>query len=269
MKLWMAGLTAFVFLVAPGPKSHASLTIDPGFNLFHTVSDTFFFFDAPVPNPQFVDFEGVNLDFFDFQDGNGLVNVFNTDTIIERLQPANLGGGSDTIYIELVALSLVSVAPVDLGFGAGFEDIFIVLNTSSPSLQSTMTITNTGEGQPHGTFDSTLNFSFDVTGSVGGFYATLEKTITATNQDWQHEPTGSLQIDRVNHLLNTGAKFPPDETNDFWPIDLVIHEDGTDTAIHTAEAANVPEPTALIVWSLLGLLGLTCYGCRSKLKLAA
>ena len=257
MKLWMAGLTAFVFLVAPGPKSHASLTIDPGFNLFHTVSDTFFFFDAPVPNPQFVDFEGDPLDFFDFGDGKGLVNVFNTDTIIERLQPpANLG---DTIYIELVALSLVSVAPVDLGFGAGFEDIFIVLNTSSPRFQSTMIITDTGEGQPHGTFDSTLNFSFDATGSVGGFYATLEKTIIATGQDWQHVPTGSLLIDGVNHLLNTS-----DETNDFWPIDLVIHEDGTDTAIHTAEAANVPEPTALIVWSLLGLSAVVVKGRRNR-----
>ena len=66
---------------------------------------------------------------------------------------------------------------MDLGFGAGFEDLHIDLNTSSPSSQSTMTITDTGEGQPHGTFDSTLNFSFDVTGSVGGFYATIEKTV--------------------------------------------------------------------------------------------
>jgi len=229
-------------------NAQATTTIDPGFNLFHTRPDTFFFFGPPVPNPQFVNFEGVPLDLFDFGDGNGLVFVGDTDTIVERLQPANLGP-SDTIDIELVALQLVSTGPVDLGFGAGFEDIFIDLNTSSPSFQSTMTITDTSEGQPHGTFDSTLNFSFDVTGSVGGFYATLEKTITATDQDWQHEPTGSMLIDGINHRLNT-----LDETNDFWPIDFVIHDDGTGTAIHTARAANFPEPSSLTLLALGGLM---------------
>ena len=66
------------------------------------------------------------------------------DTIVERITFADLSGGSATIDIELVSLSLVSVSPVDLGFGAGFEDIFITLNTTSPSLQSTMTIFDTG-----------------------------------------------------------------------------------------------------------------------------
>lgn len=104
-----------------------------------------------------------------------------------------------------------------------------------------MTIFDTGEGQPHGTFDSILNFSFDVTGSVGGFYATLEKTLTATDQDWQHEPTASLLIGGINHLLN-GL----DETNDFWADGLVLHDDGTGTAIHTAKAA--PEPGTVLLF---------------------
>ncbi len=226
----------------------ATTIINPGFNLFHTEPGSSFFFGNPVPNTQFVDFEGDPFGIFDFGDGNGLVFVSDTDTIVERIQPANLGGGSDTIDIEIVALQLVSIAPVDLGFGAGFEDIFIGLNTSSPSFQSTMTITDTGEGQPHGAFDSTLNFSFDVTGSIGGFYATLEKTITATNQDWQHEPTGSLLIGGINHLLNTF-----DETNDFWPDGLVIHDDGTDTAIHKTRATPEPTSLALLVVGGLGI----------------
>ncbi len=242
MVLCMAAV--FVVTACPG-VSRASPIIAPGFNLFHTEPGSNFFFGPPVPNPQFVDFEGDPFDFFDFGDGNGLVPVGNTDTIVERLQPANLAP-LDTIDIEIVALSLVSVAPVDLGFGAGFEDIHVDLNTSSPSFQSTMTIMDTGEGEPHGTFDSTLNFSFDVTGSVGGFYATIEKTITATNQDWQHAPTGPLLIGGINHLLNT-----LDETNDFWPGGLVIHDDGTGTAIHQTKAAS-PEPGTL---ALLGLGG--------------
>ena len=47
------------------------------------------------------------------------------------LLPRAFLGSMDTIDIELVALSLVSVGPVDLGFGAGFEELFITLNTSS------------------------------------------------------------------------------------------------------------------------------------------
>ncbi|MCH7752998.1 MAG: PEP-CTERM sorting domain-containing protein [Planctomycetes bacterium] len=185
---------------------------------------------------------------FDFGDGNGLVDVGDTDTIVERLQPADLGGGSDTIDIEIVALSLVSVDPVDLGFGAGFEDLFIELNTSSPSVQSKMTITDTGEGEPHGTFDSTLNFSFDVTGSVGGYYATIEKIFTASNQDWQHAPVGTIVIDGINHLLN-GLN----ETNDFWPSGIVIHDDGSETATHKTKGAT-PEPSTLTLLALGGLM---------------
>ena len=236
-----------LFLAFTGASQSATI-IDPGFNLFETQPVSKFFFGPPVPNQQFVDFEGNQLGTFDFGDGNGPVNVGNTDTIVERKEEADIGGGSDTIDIELVALSLVSVAPVDLGFGAGFEDLFINLNTSSPSVQSKMTIFDTG------VFDSILNFSFDVTGSVGGFYATIEKTLEASNQNWQHEPNSELQIFGVNHLLNGF-----DETNDFWANGLVIHDDGSDTAIHSARMATIPLPAAfplfLGAFGFLGLLG--------------
>ncbi len=164
--------------------ARATTIILPGFTLFATNPTSFFTFDT-IPNPQVVNFEGVPVSPFDF--GSGLENIGITDTIIQRLVAADLtlGGGCglscDTIDIEIVALSLVSVVPVDLGFGAGFEDLFITLNTSSPSSQSTMSISDAGEGIPHGTFDSFLNFSFDVTGSIGGFYATIETDLTSSH----------------------------------------------------------------------------------------
>ncbi len=88
-----------------------------------------------------MDFEGVPLGIVDL--GSGPVVVGDADTIIERLQTADLSGGAAAI--DIVALSLQSVDPVDLGFGAGFEFITIELTTSSPSVQSTMNIQDSGE----------------------------------------------------------------------------------------------------------------------------
>lgn len=223
--------TALLSLTFAGVAG-ASTDIAPGYDLFKTEAGSTFFF-ATVPNPQFVDFEGVPFGSFDF--GGGPVPTDDTDTIVERIQLADLSGGPATIDIEIVALSLQSVDPVDFGFGAGFETIFITLNTSSPSTQSQMTIQSGGEGSPHGTFDSSLNLRFDVTGSVGGFYATVEKTIDATNETWQHAPTTLLQIPLVNHNLNGS-----DTSNDFWATGLVSHDDGAGTAIHNVVSAGPP-----------------------------
>ncbi len=225
--------------------ARATTIIQTGFDLFKTPPGSSFDFPT-VPNPQTVTFQGDPLGTFDF--GSGLVNVGQADTIVERLQDAGDGIlDSDTIDIEIVALSLVSVSPIDLGFGAGFEDLFITLNTSSPSLQSNMTINGLlTEGEPHGTFDSILNFSFDVTGGSGGFYATIEKTFTSDDNDWQHAPTGFPLIDDINHLLNT-----LDESNDFWPSGLVLHDTGGGQ--HSVIAAPEPGTAVLLGVGLVGL----------------
>jgi hypothetical protein len=229
---------------------HASTIVGAGYDLFATVPPAPFDF-ATVPNPQIVDFEGLPIGCFDF--GAGCEFVGGTDTIVERLTLADLGSGSDTIDIELVALSLVSIDPVDLGFGAGFEDLFVTLNTSSPSIQSTMTIFDAGEGSPHGTFDSELNFSFDVTGSVGGFYGTVEQVFNSFGTTWGHEhAAGAMLIDGVNHNLDGGGGHSHSE--DFQVLEI-LH-----TGPHPVEFAPIPEPSTAL---LMGL-GLAALGVRRR-----
>ena len=229
----------------PGVGKAAQIVHD-GFDLFRTVPPASFDFNT-VPNPQVVDFEGLPLGCFDF--GGGCVNTDVTDTIVERLDTTiDLDGGlSDIIDIEIVALSLVSIDPVDLGFGAGFEDLFITLNTSSPSFQSTMTIFDdfAAVAGREGIFDSELNFSFDVTGSVGGFYATIEQTFNSTGTEWTHDPQAfDFTIDGINHNLNAGS---PDQ-DFFLSAGEVLH-----TGPHPV--VNTPEPgTGLLLG--VGLLGL-------------
>ena len=254
-RIVVAAATIVVMSVAFTGVVRATPIIETGYNLFETTPGSTFYFGPPVPNQQFVSFDGNPLVLFDF--GDGPVDTGSTDTIIERKEVADLTSGSDTIDIEIVALSLKSVSPVDLGFGAGLEDIFIELNTSSSSVQSTMTIYDAGDVVPHGTFDSLLNFSFDVIGSIGGLYATLDKTITAINQEWSQGPTGTLVYDGVNHHLNS-----VDESNDFWAEGIVTHDDGAGTMIHRARSTNIPEPG---IFLLVGI-GLAGMAIRSRKK---
>jgi hypothetical protein len=220
----------------PG-SARAAAIIEDGWDLFVTQGGTFFDFGGAL-GLNVVDFEGDLLETFDF--GSGPVGVGHTDTIIHRIDPAGDGIlDNDTIDIEIVALSLISVDQFDLG--SGLENLLIGLNSD---LGSTMTISGLLHDpltDPHGTFDSTLHFNFDVTGTVSGFLTTLEKTFIATDQDWNHEPVGPVQISGVNYELNGAG----DLTRDFAPQGLVVHDTGGGKHV-----ASIPEPSTA---SLLGL----------------
>ena len=79
------------------------------------------------------------------------------DTVVQRLEPADVAepGSTDTVPIELVALSLVSVDPIQIHVGDTTE-LWDVSATHSDirSEQGQMTIRRTSE--QGGTFDSTL-----------------------------------------------------------------------------------------------------------------
>ena len=91
------------------------------------------------------------------------------DTLVRRLSDATLGdiGGttapSATIPIEIVALSLVSVQPIQVTYGGGNPSFFDVFVDLPPSTQSTGAMTISRTGAFSGTLMSTLPVNSRVT----------------------------------------------------------------------------------------------------------
>ena len=80
------------------------------------------------------------------------------DTVVTRLAPANLAPpfpATDTVPIELVALSLQSAAPIVVKVG-GATQVWDVTAEVSPSARSQGTMTVTQTSERGGTFDSQL-----------------------------------------------------------------------------------------------------------------
>ena len=73
----------------------AATTVAASFDLFETQAPGTDFDFTTVPNPQTVNFEGNPQGTFDF--AAGAIGVGDADTIVQRLDLADLGTGSDTI----------------------------------------------------------------------------------------------------------------------------------------------------------------------------
>ena len=217
------GVTAFfvsVALLTGGTGSVAWGTpIGPGFDLFETLPGTevnLSFIGGPV-----VPLEGVPFTFKGFQG----------DTVVRRLEgiaPFNHPGGVDTIDIELVALQLKSVAPVDISFLGGLftgvsADLWTTVNKGGiipgvpqpnalPPSTGTMTIRH--ELPNGGTFDSNQsvigNAMFVVPG--GDPNDPLDILLSAVapplpvasvNSEWEHHANGhqgNFVVKGINHI---------------------------------------------------------------------
>jgi hypothetical protein len=239
----VAGLGSLaVLLTAYASVALASSQLAPGYDLFFTRSGTEYNFMG-TGGLGLVEFEGNPLGSFDFGGSIGVESTGDVDTIVRRLATAN--GPSETIPIELVALSLRSIDLIDIGNGP--ETIFVVLNADQGD--SEMTIDFQAEGDPHGTFDSSLHFTFDVSGSVSGFIVTVEKTFVSNNEPWGHQAIGGIQIAGVNIFTNGS-----DTTEDFHPKGLVVEDNGNGKHVAALQMAIIPtlsEWGLILFWLLL------------------
>ena len=155
-----------------------------------------------------------------------------SDTAISRLEPAIIdeptvgGPASDTIDIEIVALSLLSVDPVEgTGMLSGsFFDVFVDLDPSTPST-GTMTInhelddrtgspidTMLGSQPKTGTWSTefTLNLIFtlvDVNAFLADIVIDAPPLVMIGSGDWTHGPDGEFLLGPIveEHVGGAGT----------------------------------------------------------------
>ncbi len=211
-------LALLMALVLSAPGRVLASEISPGFDLFTTPDGT-----------AFIDLSGAGLGIVDLV-GNPIPGEpGGADTIVERLTGLP-DGATGTIDIELVALSLVSMAPVVINFGGGarFFDIFLTLNDAQPSLGE-MTILTHDDAAGGGTFVSFFNVFFQIE-----FRDTASPfSVIQQGQEFVGEPS-------------TPNEWRHTENDDFVPVGTTHH-----TGPHP-ETVSVPEPTTLETGDLDG-----------------
>ena len=250
-------------------ESHASLVVNPGWDLLYTDSS------STVGYAPGQAFQGVPLGTYNFGGTIGSQNVGGADTILRQLSSASVitTPGSASIPIELVAMQLQSTVQINVN-DRGLDFYYITLQSArgGPASVGQMEINFAAEeGQPHGTFESSIDIFFDVRkGSLTGEIIMSDHFPMASVDvtSWQHAPTGPIAIDGINHNLN-GV----DTDTDFWPSTSLFLFEQNFSALHNWNASPVPEASTNIAIALLVSVALVsfwkdCFRVQLKRRLA-
>lgn len=252
--------------LALGVPARGNSTVAAGWDLFETVPAATTFMGVPL--------QGVPLGTFDFDNafgrGIGVQNVGMTDTIVQRLSDATVPStpGSATVPLQMVALQLETLVPVNLGLGTDFY--FITLQSARPTggTPSTGQMAITFANDLGGTFNSFFDVFFDLRkGSLTGPIAQSGDVILqAGGVPWTRTPPpGSLTINGVNHFLDGN-----DTNQDFWPLGVVTESGPNAMHVVINTPADTPLPTA--AWgglALLALVGLLSASHSTRRRTAA
>ncbi len=181
-------------------------------------------------------------------------NTGNADTIVERLTTAVLPavGASDTVPIELVALSLRGDATITVTFNGGQNPTeFDLTVVESPTLESVGTITINHEGADGGTWSADFTAIVDVTftevGNPGSVFVMADVSETQVclaefPGEWSHADPGLI----------------PDPCNpdpNFFVTVACIHQGPHPETVPAVAAIPAVSTWGMIVMTLLVLTG--------------
>jgi len=160
----------------------------------------------------------------------------NTDTIVQR-RTGLPDGGTGVIETEIVALSLMSIAPVNIM--GSFFDVFVTLD---PLMRSGGQVIVTGHGTGGGTFDSFFDVFTEITFTEVGnpmnrMVVPRQDQLTSMGSMWSHDPPPAYPQD---------PRYPP---GGFYPGPI----DHTGPHPHTDPASPEPGSALLLVIGGLGL----------------
>jgi len=195
--------------------------------------------------------------------GGPRVGPFDTDTIVERKLTVNpTPGNPETVPIELVALSLRSVDPVDIG-GTLFDVEVIDNPSTSPIGQMTITKDAAADG---GTFNALLPVDTLVTFSQvddrsNQVTVPVQEQFDVQNGVWSLVPRAD---DTHNAQWPSGGFYPGVIPPGLGPLPLPPSGSGTQPdlgkfptlefavlAQHGVLPSQTPEPATLLIWSML------------------
>jgi hypothetical protein len=235
--------------VAGSPRAAlASDIVIRGFDLFDPLPGTSVF----LPGFGLVPFIGVPLGTFDF--GSGSVPTGTTDTIIERIEDAN--APSETIDVVIRAMLMVTVAPIDLGFGPSLHYLTLDALLPSTGFMTFLDFTGSHAAPPpsHGTFSYgpiTWNFDIREGSPTGTIRVSDSQTLSSGSVEWSHFPSPTaFTIPGVNTGLGPCADGVP--LCDFFPIGTFSLTSAEGTAI-VVRSAPEPAPFALLATGAIWL----------------
>ncbi len=229
------------------PMPALALTIDPGFDLFQTNSPGSFVdlsdFIAGIPDPLTVPLQGVPAG----------PNLGNTDTIVRRLSGIDPfpNGSEATIDIELVALQLVSISPVNIG--GNWYDVGITDGVFTELFRGQMTIFR--DSDDGGRFDMFLDVQLtktlkEVGNENNGIVYDISGRLSGSGM-WSHTAQDDFYPTIPN--LPAGGFFPGPTV---WSLD-------TGDFVMDLSPAMIPEPTTVTL-TALALLSLLTHGRRRR-----
>ena len=192
----------------------AGLVVDAGWDLLHTVQGS---------SASTMEISGVPLGTFDFGAPVGIQTVGVTDTIIQRLTPADLSWGSATVGIKVVALQLQDI----------YHNPYFLDTTLDNSGTLSITLASGTDG---GTWENDFTVHL-----IGGAREIFHGTGT-----WSATP-------QPGTLLIPGVNEHPLGNSDFYMTQTGTHlsrEGSTVEAIHQVHTV-IPETSGFFAGALL------------------